>query len=138
MVAGDFVVNSPQAGALNAYMITRDQTSYTWTSMSNQGFKSTVTATDTSGQTKSGSVSYSAQMDYSCQAWNPDSSKFNLPSNISFMSTASYTPPAQGSGATGAGAGASYGAQGTAAQCAACNQLSGASKAQCLAALSCK
>lgn len=134
MVVGDFVANDPSAGAINAHMIMRDQTNYVWTSASTQGFKSTVGVTG-STQDQSQGVDYSAQMNYSCQAWNPDTSKFNLPANISFMTTASYTSPAQGAGATGA---ASAGIQGTAEQCAACNNLSGAQKAQCLAALSCQ
>lgn len=131
MVAGDFVVNDPQAGSIDAHMIVSNQTSYTWTSASAQGFKSTVSTTSSAQTT---GVGYSAQMDYLCQSWNPDTSKFNLPSNISFTSTASFTPPAQGAGATGA---ASGGAQGTAAQCAECNGLPSAQKAQCLAALQC-
>jgi hypothetical protein len=145
MVAGDFTVTDSKAGAINAHMITRDQTSYTWTSMSNQGFKSTINASNSPGQTQGQGVDYSAQMDYSCQAWTPDSSKFNLPANISFIATASYVPPPQGAGATGAGTvtpgGGTTGAPpvaGTAEQCAACNQLSGAQKAQCLAALNCQ
>lgn len=89
MVAGDFAVSSPGGGTIDAHMITRDQTSYTWTSMSNQGFKSTVSTTGSTGQTQGQGVDYSAQMDYSCQAWNPDTGKFNLPANISFMSIAS-------------------------------------------------
>ncbi len=132
MVAGDFTANAAGAGDINAHMIVRDNTSYVWTSASNQGFKSTVNASST-GSGSSG-IGYGEQMNYQCQGWNADSSKFNLPTNISFMSTAAYTQPDQGAGATGA-AGASV--KGTAAQCAACNSLAGAQKAQCLAALSC-
>lgn len=134
MVAGDFTATAPSGGAIDAHMIMRDQTNYTWTSASTQGFKSTVSASSTSSSQSQG-VDYSAQMNYSCQAWNADASKFNLPANISFMTTASYTAPAQGAGATGAGG---YSTQGTAAQCAACDQLTGAQKAQCLAALNCQ
>jgi hypothetical protein len=132
MVAGDFAVTDSKAGVINAHMIMRDQTNYTWTSASNQGFKSTVSTSGTSGQNQG--VDYSAQMNYSCQAWTADSSKFNLPATISFTATSAYTPPPQGAGATGA---AGAGTQGTSQQCAACNQLSGAQKAQCLAALQC-
>lgn len=135
MVAGNFSVTDSKTGVINAHMITRDQTSYTWTSMSNQGFKSTVSASGAAGQSQGQGVGYSAQMDYSCQAWNPDTGKFNLPTNISFVATASYVAPPQGAGATGAG-GSAY-PTGSSAQCAECNQLTGAQKAQCLAALNC-
>ena len=131
-VAGDFTADATGAGTINAHMIVRDNTSYVWTSASTQGFKSTVTASSTSGQSQG--LDYSAQMNYECQSWIADSSKFNLPTTISFSSSASFAPPDQGAGATGAGTGT----QGTAAQCAACNNLSGAQKAQCLAALSCQ
>lgn len=82
MVAGDFVANAPGASPINAYMIVQGGTSYVWTSMSNQGFKSTVGTTG--GSKPSQGVDYNAQMDYSCQAWKPDTSKFNLPATISF------------------------------------------------------
>lgn len=133
MVAGDFTTVDSKAGSINSHMIVRDSTNYMWTSMSTQGFKSTVTpGQPASGQTQG--VYYNAQVDYSCQPWTADAAKFNLPANISFVSTASFVPPQQGAGATGAGGSASPGSN---AQCAACNQLTGAQKAQCLAALQC-
>jgi hypothetical protein len=133
MVAGDFTANVTGGSPIDAHMIVRDNTSYVWTSATNQGFKSTVAASSTGTGTGQG-LDYSAQMNYECKSWNADSSKFNLPTNISFMSTAAYTQPDQGAGATGA---AGAGVKGTAAQCAQCNTLSGSQKAQCLAALSC-
>ncbi|MDE1924634.1 MAG: hypothetical protein KGH79_00415 [Patescibacteria group bacterium] len=134
-VAGDFTEKGAQ-GTIDAHMIVENNTSYVWTSMSTTGFKSTVTQGQAS--TQSNGVNYSSPMNYSCQPWTPDQSKFNLPSNISFTATASYTPPAQGAGATGAAGGsASAGVKGTAAQCAQCNTLPSAQKAQCLAALQC-
>lgn len=136
MVAGDFTASSA-AGGIEAHMIMRDSTNYTWTSASTQGFKTTISTgtTPTSGTNQG--VDYGAQMNYACQAWNADSGKFNLPANISFMSAADFTPPTTppASGATGAGAGASV--QGNAAQCAQCDSLPSAQKAQCLAALHC-
>jgi len=132
MVAGDFTAQATGAGNINAHMIVRDNTSYVWTNLSAQGFKSTVNASS-SAQGSGQGIDYSAQMNYECQSWNADSGKFNLPKDISFTGTASFTQPDQGEGATGAGTGT----HGTAEQCAACNSLSGAAKAQCLAALSC-
>jgi hypothetical protein len=131
MAAGDFVANDSGASPINAYMIVKDATSYAWTSATDQGFKSTVGANG-SGQNQS--VGYTTQMDYSCQAWTPDSNKFNLPANVSFTATAGYVPPA---GAGESVTGATTGVKGTAEQCAACNNLQGAQKAQCLVALSC-
>jgi hypothetical protein len=133
MVAGDFTAtDSHVSDNVNAHMIIRDNTSYVWTNASNQGFKSTVNASST-GSANQG-VDYNAQLEYSCQAWKPDTSKFNLPTAISFISTASYRQPSQGTGVTGA----STGVTGTAAQCAQCDSLPSAQKAQCLAALSCQ
>lgn len=143
MVAGDFTMSGGTQGTIDAHMIIENQTSYMWTSMSTMGFKSTVIEQATSSSSNQG-VNYNSPMDYSCQPWTVDSTKFNLPANISFTAAASYIPPAQGAGATGAGAvtpgGGTTGAppvKGTAAQCAACNSLPSAQKAQCLAALQC-
>ena len=132
MMRGDFTSNDPKVGTVQSHMIVRDSTSYVWTDASDQGFKSTVSAGSTASP-QSGSVDYNAPQNYKCQPWVTDLSKFDLPGGISFMSTASYTPPAQGAGATGA----QTGTKGTAQQCGACYQLSGAQKAQCLAALQC-
>ena len=128
MVAGDFFTNT-SSQSVESHMIVRDGTNYVWTNLSNQGFKSSVNATTTSNN----GVDYNAQMNYSCQPWVATGTHFNLPTNISFVTTASFTPPSQGAGATGAGSGT----KGTAEQCAACNSLSGAQKAQCIAALQC-
>lgn len=141
-VAGDFTQTDSAQVSVSAHLIVEDQTSYVWTSASNTGYKSTVTQGQSSMQ--SNGVSYNSQVNYSCQPWTPDQSKFDLPSNISFTATASYTPPSQGAGATGAGTvtpgGGTTGAppvKGTAAQCAQCGTIPSAQKAQCLAALSC-
>jgi len=133
MVAGDFTTQNPQAGTVNTHMLTRDNTSYVWTSLSTTGFKSTINAANANNAPSQG-VSYSQPMDYQCQPWTVDSSKFSLPANISFITSASYTPPSQGAGATGAGG---SNVQGTSAQCGQCDQLPAAQKAQCLAALHC-
>lgn len=80
-VAGDFTVTDATAGNLNAHMILREGKSYTWTSISNQGFTGSV-STSTIGQSQG--VTYTAQINYACQAWVADSSKFTLPSTITF------------------------------------------------------
>jgi hypothetical protein len=134
MVAGDFTSNMGSQGPIDGHMLVRDNTSYVWTSLSSTGYKSTVTASTTAGGSKG--VDYNAKMDYSCQTWTVDSGKFTLPTNISFMTTSSYTPPPQGAGATGA-APATGAPKGSAAMCAECNSLPSAQKAQCLAALQC-
>lgn len=134
MVAGSFIMSGMRMGNIDSHMLVRDNTSYVWTSMSNTGFKSTVSSSNAPASDNKG-VDYNAPMDYRCSAWTVDPSKFNLPANISFMTTASYTPPSQGAGATGAAP--TGGVKGTAAQCAQCNALPSAQKAQCLAALQC-
>ncbi len=135
MVAGDFTTNTPQGGTVDSHVLVRDSISYLWTSLSATGFKSTVTATSSGSSSGHLSVGYSTPMDYACQVWTVDSNKFMLPTNITFITTSSYTAPSQGAGATGAApAGAP---KGTAAQCAQCNALPSAQKAQCIAALQC-
>lgn len=124
MVAGDFVTNTASQ-AINSHMIVKDNASYVWTDLSTQGFKTTVGAGATS-TTSTGGVDYDAQMNFACQPWTPTGTHFNVPTNITFTDTASMTAPGSGSGTSG-----------NAQQCAACNQLTGSAKTQCLAALKC-
>src|SRR6185437_1987332 len=131
MVAGDFTT-AMGTSSIDAHMLVRDNTSYVWTSLSNQGFKSTVTNSATTSSSERG-VEYGTPMTYSCSNWSVDASKFTLPGNISFSATPSFTAPPQGAGATGA----ATGVKGTAEMCAKCNSLPSSQKAQCIAALQC-
>ncbi len=133
MVAGDFTIQSAN-GNIDAHMITKDSTSYVWTSMSSVGFKSSV-STEASNKTTRG-VDYNSTMNYKCTVWTPDAKKFDMPKSITFTSTSAFVPPNPNVSA-GAGGNADARIQGSPAQCSACAQLPSQQKAQCLTALHC-
>ncbi len=130
-VRGDFT-GSAGAGSVESHMIVKRNVSYIWSSATAQGFKMSVPSASSGGQESvSGSLSYDQTVEYSCEPWSVDQSKFSLPTGISFSDVSQVQ-----SGA--AGAAGNEGLRGTAEQCKACESLSGAQKAQCLVALSCQ
>lgn len=128
---GDFVTEGTAAGTIESHMIIKDNTNYMWTSQSAQGIKMTVDAQSTAPAGENQAVSYDSKVAYDCNDWSPDSSKFSLPSGITFSDMSSMLP---GSPSGSAGASADLKAQ----QCAACNALVGTQQTQCKAALQCK
>jgi len=67
--------------------IVRDGFVYTWTNMSQIGFKSKVVDGETVGNTnQSGTYSWNAEQigEYNCQPWSPQESQFEIP-NIVFQ-----------------------------------------------------
>jgi hypothetical protein len=111
-----------------SHMIVMDNTSYLWIDGQTTGFKMSFdpNATPAAGSTApNGSFDASANMDYKCSAWVADSSKFTLPTGITFTS---FAVPTQ---VTPSGSSSS-------SLCSNCDSLTGDSKTQCLTALKCK
>ncbi len=87
-IRGDF--NTSVSGMnIDTFFIVKDSFTYTWSSMmQGKGFKAPVSAGgsgDASAGT-SGQYSFNAEQigDYDCQPWTADSSKFALPSGVTF------------------------------------------------------
>lgn len=86
-IRGDFVskVSIPGMGNttdIETYMISDGESVYTWSSMSNDGFKSPVSKD--LPKDFSTTVSVDQELDYKCVGWKLDESKFSLPTNITF------------------------------------------------------
>ncbi len=86
-IRGDFVskVSVPgigDMGDIKTYMISDGESTYTWSSMSSDGFKSPVA--DDAPKDSTGSVSANQELDYKCVGWKLDESKFSIPTNITF------------------------------------------------------
>ncbi len=86
-IRGDFVskVSVPgmgNMGDIQTFMISDGDSVYTWSSMSNDGFKSPVS--NDSPKDSSTGVSVDQELDYKCIGWKLDESKFSLPTNITF------------------------------------------------------
>ncbi len=116
------------------HMIVDGNTAYNWTEGQTTGFKLAYSASAGASSSNTGSgqtVDVDKKMDFNCQPWNGDSSKFTLPTSVTFTDTSALTGSAKVSGSAGAGASTK------AAQCATCDFLSGDEQAQCKSAMGC-
>jgi hypothetical protein len=130
---GDFTVTASGQKIVN-HMIVDGNTSYMWVDGQKTGYKMSFDMTsDTSISSSPSSASTSevdtnTKMDYDCSAWIIDSSVFVTPSDVKFTEFSVPTSaPASGGSSSG-----------NSSQCSYCNNLTGDSKSQCLAALNCK
>ncbi len=134
---GDF--SSVAAGqTVQSHMIVDKDTSYVWTNATNQGFKMSFEnmTMPKSETTAKQTVDLNQSLDYSCNAWSPDESLFNLPAGISFNS---MTDMMKGLAPTGSLKAAPTVPSGNSGQCGVCDQVPDpTAKAQCKAALGCK
>lgn len=87
MIRGEYST-TVQGRNIDGTMIVRDGYTYSWTSMlPGQGFKAKVVESTGDGSAgTSGAYSFNAEQvgDYDCQPWTPDSSKFVVPTSITF------------------------------------------------------
>jgi hypothetical protein len=83
-VRADFATTGTPEGTVFSHFIVRDGTSYVWTDSSRQGFKTTSeVSSDDSGSVYK-AVDFDEKVDYQCRPWTPNSSLFELPSEITF------------------------------------------------------
>ena len=138
---GDYSVTEG-AQPMNGHMIVLGQTSYTWFEGQPTGFKMTATpgvATNANTSAASGQgFDPNQKIGYNCSPWLTDASIFTLPANVKFtdmsaLGAPAVTPPAGASAGTAGGA-----SVGNSSQCATCDSLPAAYKAQCKSALGCK
>jgi hypothetical protein len=135
-VRGDITATGVEANSqpVVSHLIIADNMTYLWTDGRNVGFKMTYDPNATpapagsSTTNSSGALDPNTQMNYTCNPWVADGSKFTLPTDVTF-STLSL--PSQATG----GAPAESGSTST---CSYCNNLTGTDKTKCLAALNCK
>ncbi len=89
-IRADFSMEIPQLGnkSMVASMIQMDGQVYSWTNMYPQGFKTKVVAnSDPLASMNTGGIKTNPSVKYSCVSWTPDSSKFELPSGVTFTAT---------------------------------------------------
>lgn len=134
-VRGDFTISGGESGTYDGSMIQDGLYMYTWSSLMPQGMKIAITqemrdGTD-AGSTASGQtgLDLNQKVEYKCQPWTVDSSKFTPPSNITFSELQIPTglQPATGSAS-----------QTNPSLCSACDDLTGEQKTTCLTALKCE
>ena len=89
---GDFT--SVAAGkTILSHMIVKDNTSYMWSDAMPQGIKMSFdTVATQSDATPQSMVNPDAQVDYSCSAWDADTSMFVLPEGVTFQDMSAMMP----------------------------------------------
>jgi len=121
-------VLSQNGTATEGHIIRDGEFNYTWGSFSPQGIKVKVTSENKNSliDDKSGAL-IDNSVNYKCNDWRVDSSKFELPSGVEFMDISGQMEAMQD---------AAGGIEES--QCSACNQAPDeVSKQQCLQALGC-
>lgn len=89
-IRGDFFteVNMPEFGVSNkieSYMISDGESVYTWTSLSKDGYKTDINEDSKKEDNENFEIDYTSEnLDYKCESQDVDSSKFLLPTNITF------------------------------------------------------
>lgn len=130
---GDFT-STAGGQTFHAHSIVESDTMYSWVEENGMGVKIAINKDQQKPTGDSKQFDAGKAMDYHCSAWVPDSSKFDVPTNIKFMEMAAPSMPSAGSGAS-AGASASGGAKTNA--CSACDSVPEAYRAQCKVAAHC-
>jgi hypothetical protein len=108
---------------MKSHVIVMDNTMYNWSDGEKNGLKmsfdpkATPVAVESPSAGSSGNFNADTSMNYKCGVWLPDSSKFTLPTGVTFSS---FEIPTQGS-----------------SQCSYCDALTGDDKTQCLKAMNC-
>ena len=116
-----------------SHMIVNEKTSYFWSDDEKSGIKMTFDtseATPVPGEETpvTGSFDAGASMNYNCSAWIVDSSLFEIPTDIQFMSFGSNPPADAMEGPK---------SEDVSSKCSYCDNLTGDSKTQCLTSLNC-
>jgi hypothetical protein len=132
-VKGDFTTIANGTSTVS-HMYSDGSQMYVWMDGQPTGFKFSLDSmNDISTDSKvSGNVDVNKKLDYSCKNWSVNNSVFVLPTNITFSDFSSLMPSGVMQNQDGNGTNDMK-----AIQCAACANLTGESKNQCLTALSC-
>lgn len=110
------------------HMILASEMSYIWMDNEEKGFKIALNNTTQTDTSTSQGVNPDEKVDYSCGAWNADSSFFVPPANVDFQE---FTMPAIPAPAAGANSQTQMQLDPTAI----CNSLSEPAKTQCLTSI---
>jgi len=84
----DFSATSTTGETYESHSITEGDWIYTWTSLTDQGTKMQISQLPKSEETATTNKSvetFSNNMDYKCTPWMADGTKFNIPTNITFL-----------------------------------------------------
>lgn len=90
-VRGDFLSKVDVPGIVSmdieSHMISDGESVYTWTSLSNEGYKTPVVMAG-EANTDTQTISFEDNLNYKCNPWDVDVTKFLIPTNITFKTSA--------------------------------------------------
>lgn len=94
-MSGNFS-STTSSGTVASYMVMKGGMSYAWSG--NQGVKMNVAEMNANSATSSNgqSVNLDSQVDYKCEPWVRDESKFTLPTSVTFMDLSAMMKMAPG------------------------------------------
>lgn len=81
---GDFT-SQGSSGTQTSSMIVKDGYSYVWSGSQGAKMNAASSTNASAGAQAQQSVDLDSQVDYDCQAWSVDQSKFTLPSSVNFV-----------------------------------------------------
>lgn len=85
MMRGDFTMKATSTGTVNTHMVRKSDEVYVWTGA--QGAKMDIgdlLVKSTTTAQSNASLDLDRRLDYKCESWGKDESKFALPSNVKF------------------------------------------------------
>ncbi len=130
-MAGDFTTTT-QGNTVTAHVIVASGFSYVWTGMTKMGFKMALTDLQPTPGQNSQSVGLNETVSYSCKDWSTDTTKFTLPTDMTFSTIKIPTTSVQTGATTSGGTGAS-------SACSACDNIpAGAAQTACKTQLHCQ
>jgi hypothetical protein len=125
---GDFEVE--YAGGVNVYrMIHTGSTSYMWEEGTETGFKMALDSSNFNTGDQNQSIDPNKNLEFNCESWEQDSSKFEIPTNINFAEMPTIP------GNLNANSSASGSLNTKEVQQAMCNSLPEPAKSQCISAI---
>lgn len=81
---GDFTMHLEGTGDIDSHLIKADDTTYVWMGNTGSKFSDTAIDADTKPQTDTNSVNLDDEVKYSCSPWRKDTSKFEIPEDVTF------------------------------------------------------
>ena len=129
---GDFTIKTSDGKSENDHIIRIGDENYIWGGSFPSGVKMKMSVSQLSQNSQaSNTINVNQKTNFNCTNSSVDSSMFTVPANISFTDMSSLVAPS-------AMPGGSMAPNSNAAECAACNSLSGNSKTACLSSLHCQ
>lgn len=85
---GDFKTMASTSGNVDSHMIVNSESTYVWSGSQGSKMSNMMISSNTNSDTKAESkneVSLDSEVNYKCEDWSKDSSKFAVPSGVNFM-----------------------------------------------------